>query len=111
MDLIRSVLRSSLVSIMLAVALMVSPVVIPQDAVAQIGINIGVGNSLNHGRGITCRQGERLLRNRGFRDVHMINCRGTFFNYRATRNGERFEISIRQRDGRIVEMRRISRRR
>jgi hypothetical protein len=103
-------LRSSLLSLALAVTVVASPVAVPREASAQIAI-VGVGNSLNHGRGITCPQGERLLRNRGFRDVIRDNCRGRYFTYRGTRSGERFEIGVRQRDGRIVDMRRTSRRR
>jgi len=108
---VNRMLGSSLVTLTLALAATASPIAVPRAANAQININIGVGNSLNHGRGVTCRQGERLLRNRSFRDINMVNCRGRLFTYRATRNGERFEISIRQSDGRIVDMRRIGRRR
>lgn len=105
---LKVLLRSSLLSWTLALAVVASPVAVPREASAQIAI-IGAGNSLNHGRGITCPQGERLLRTRGFRDVRRDNCRGRYFVYRATRNGERFEIGVRQRDGRIVDMRRTSR--
>ncbi len=111
MNLTMGTLRSSLASFVLALAVIGSPVTVPQEASAQIGIQIGAGNSLNHGRPVTCHQGARLLRTRGFRDVNMVNCRGRYFTYRASRQAERFEIAVRQRDGRIVEMRRTSRRR
>ncbi|MBP1887703.1 hypothetical protein [Sinorhizobium mexicanum] len=113
MNLIKMMLRSSLVSFVLVLALVASPMAVPPDASAQtnININIGVGSSLDRGRGITCRQGERLLRNRGFRDVRRVDCRGRFFIYRAWRGNTRFEIAVRQRDGRIVDMERIGRRR
>src|SRR5690348_11471073 len=96
----------------LAVALLASPLVPPPSATAQtsVNINIGVGTNLNRGRGITCSQGERLLRNRGFRDVRRVDCHGRFFVYRASRGNSRFEIAVRQRDGRVVDMRRIGRR-
>jgi len=103
--------RSSLASFVLTLAVVASPVAVPREASAQIGIQIGAGNSLNHGRPVTCNQGARLLRTRGFRDVNVVNCRGRYFTYRASRRAERFEIAVRQRDGRIVEMRRTSRRR
>jgi len=104
---------SSLVSSVLALAIVASPVALPREAIAQtdISIHIGIGSSLNRGRGITCSQGERLLRNRGFRDVRRVDCRGRFFIYRAWRGNTRFEIAIRRTDGRIVDMHRISRRR
>lgn len=105
--------KSSLVSLALALGLLTAPVGLPAEAIAQtnININIGIGTNLNRGRGISCSQGERLLRNRGFRDVRRIDCRGRFFVYRAWRGNTRFEIAVRQFDGRIVDMRRISTRR
>ncbi|MBP1871518.1 hypothetical protein LPJGGPFB_03538 [Ensifer adhaerens] len=109
----RMTFRSSFVSLMISLAVVASPVAVPGKASAQtnININIGVGTSLNSGRGITCSQGERLLRNRGFRDIRRVDCRGRFFVYRAWRGNTRFEIGVRQFDGRIVDMRRIDRRR
>lgn len=109
----RMILRFSLVLLVLSLAAVTSPVVVPVEASAQtnININIEVGTSLNSGRGITCSQGERLLRNRGFRDIRRIDCHGRFFVYRAWRGNTRSEIAVRQRDGRIVDMRRIDRRR
>lgn len=105
-------LRSSLLSLGLAVALLATPVAAPIKASAQtnVTINIGVGTNLNHGRGISCSQGERILRSRGFRDVRRVDCRGRFFVYRAWRGNARFEIAVRQRDGRVVDVRRIGRR-
>jgi len=104
--------RSSLfLSLALAVGLSVTSISVPTEASAQTHISISVGTNLNRGRGISCSQGERLLRNRGFRDVRRIDCRGRFFIYRAWRGGSRFEIAIRQRDGRVVDMRRIGGRR
>jgi len=109
MNLTPQMLRSSLASFMLALAVVASPAAVPREASAQI--IIGGGSSLNHGRPVTCNQGARLLRTRGFRDVTMINCRGRYYTYRATRSGARYEVSIRQRDGRIVDTRRTSWRR
>lgn len=104
--------RSSFfLSLVLAVGLSVPTITVPTEASAQAQISISVGTNLNRGRGITCSQGERLLRSRGFRDVRRIDCRGRFFVYHARRGNSRFEISIRQRDGRVVDMRRIGGRR
>jgi ligand-binding sensor domain-containing protein len=72
------------------------------------GDNIYIGTSLNHGRGITCWEGERLLRNRGFRDIRRVSCHGRYFVYRGWRGGIRSEIHIRQRDGRVVNIRRLN---
>lgn len=106
-------LKSRILSAALAFGLLASPLTLPQEAVAQsnVNISISIGTSLNHGRGISCSQGERLLRNRGFRDVRRVDCRGRFFIYRAWRGNTRFEVAIRQRDGRVVDIRRIGHRR
>ena len=87
---------------------LVVPVAWPAPAHA-VTIEINIGTNLNNGRAITCRDGERLLRNRGFRDVRRVDCRGRFFVYRARRAGGHFEIALRARDGRVVDLRRIRR--
>lgn len=76
----------------------------------RVTIDIHVGSDLNFGRAITCSQGQRLIRNRGFRDVRRIDCRGRIFIYHATRANRRFEIALSARTGRVVDMRRIGRR-
>ena len=100
--------RRFFVYLALILGLLVLPAAIPTPAGA-VTININVGTSLNNGRGISCAQGERLLRNRGFRDVRRINCRGRYFVYRAWRGGSRFEIAVRSSNGRVVDVRRIRR--
>jgi hypothetical protein len=83
-----------------------APVALPTPAHA-VTIEINIGASLNHGRAITCRDGERLLRNRGFRDIRRVDCRGRFFVYRARRATGRFEIALSAHNGRVVDLRRI----
>ncbi len=78
-------------------------------AVEAVTINTNIGASLNNGRGITCAQGERLLRNRGSRDIRRVNCRGRHFVYRGWRGGSRFEIAVRSSNGRLADVRRIRR--
>jgi hypothetical protein len=95
----------TLATFALALSIMLAPAVMP--AADAVTIDIRIGTNLNSGRGITCSQGERLLRLRGFRDVRRIDCRGRFFVYRAWRGGSRFEIAIRSRDGRVVDVRRL----
>ncbi|QRM55328.1 hypothetical protein F3Y30_12890 [Sinorhizobium sp. BG8] len=85
--------------------------VIASPSVAQaVTINIQIGTNLSSGRPISCREGERRLRNRGFRDIVRRDCRGRFFVYRAWRGGQRFEIALDSRNGRVVDVRRIWRR-
>jgi hypothetical protein len=81
-----------------------------QPAFAQsVNIDIHIGTSLNHGRSISCSQGERLLRLRGFRDIRRIDCRGRFYVYRGSLGIRRFEVALNARDGRVVDKRRIRR--
>ena len=76
-------------------------------------VNIHLGSNLSSGRRITCREGQRLISNRGFRDVRRIDCRGRYYVYHATsrRSNDRFEIALRARDGRVEDFRRLGRRR
>jgi hypothetical protein len=50
-----------------------------------------------------------LLRNRGFRNVRRLDCRGQQFVYTGTRRGSLYRITVRARDGRIVGYRRLRR--
>jgi len=84
------------------------PVASPTPAHA-VTINITIGSSLNNGRAITCRDGERILRNRGFRNIRRVDCRGRFFVYRARLGASRFEIAVSAFDGRVVDLRRLRR--
>jgi hypothetical protein len=59
-------------------------VLVPPPALVQaVTVDITIGTSLNNGRAITCREGENILRRRGFRDIRRVDCRGRFFVYRA----------------------------
>lgn len=92
----------------IALFVTLAPSVAPATA-SSVTVNINVGSSISNGRGISCWEGERQLRNRGFRDVRRMDCRGRYFVYRGWRNGTRWEVVLRQRDGRVVSRRRISR--
>lgn len=84
------------------------PVAMPTPAQA-LTININIGSSLNNGRAVTCRDGERILRNRGFRDIRRVDCRGRFLVYHARRGTGRFEIAVSAHNGRVVDFRRLRR--
>lgn len=100
-------LRVFIISIV-ALFVLVAPSVAPATA-RSVTVNINVGSSISNGRGISCWEGERLLRNRGFRDIRRVDCRGRYFVYRGWRSGRRYEVVLRSRDGRVVSRRRISR--
>ena len=101
--------RSPVALIGLVLSLMVTPLALATVAEA-VTINLNIGTNLSAGRGITCREGERLIRSRGFRDVRTVDCRGRFFVYHARRDGSRFEIALNRRDGRVMDFRRVGRR-
>jgi len=101
--------RRYLTCIALTLGLMIPAVAVPNVGHA-ITINIQIGTSINSGRGISCSEGERLLRNRGFRDIRRVDCRGRYFIYRGTRSGWRYEVAIRSSNGRVVDFRRLRRR-
>jgi hypothetical protein len=100
-----------LLACVLALGLLVPPVAVSTPAQAQVSINIQVGTDLNRGRRISCSDGERLLRARGYRDVRRIDCRGRYFVYRAWRGNNRFEIALSASTGRVVDYRWLHRRR
>lgn len=104
-----NVMRRFLFACLLGLGLsLVIPVTLPTPTHA-VTINLNIGTSLNNGRAISCRDGERILRNRGFRDIRRVDCRGRFFVYRARRGGNRFEIAVNSRNGRVADVRRIRR--
>ena len=100
--------RTMIAVIALTLRLLLAPALPATDAGA-VTININIGSSISNGRGITCSQGERRLRNRGWRDVRRIDCRGSRFVYRGWRGGNRYEVVLRSRDGRVMSVRRIRR--
>jgi hypothetical protein len=91
----------------LAIGLSV-PAALPTTAYA-VTVNISIGTSLNNGRAITCRDGERILRSRGFWDIRRQDCRGRFFVYRARHLAGRFEVGVAAHNGRVVDLRRLGR--
>ncbi|WDZ79408.1 hypothetical protein PWG15_28550 (plasmid) [Ensifer adhaerens] len=74
-----------------------------------VTININIGTSLNNGRAVTCREGERILRSRGFWDIRRVDCRGRFLVYRARQGAGRFEVAVAAHNGRVVDLRRLGR--
>ncbi len=95
--------RNPFIALALAISLL-TPTAVPSFAAT---VSITVGSNLHNGRAITCSQGQRLLQNRGFRDVRRMNCRGRLFTYHARRGGGRFEVTLNSRTARVTDIRRI----
>jgi hypothetical protein len=70
---------------------------------------VRVGSSVSNWNRITCTEGRSALFRRGdYRIVQAIDCRGNVFVYRAqSRNLNRYQIALRQSDGRVNSSRRI----
>ena len=102
--------RNVLATLALILALLVEPLAVPSPAGA-VTIDITIGTNLSSGRAITCAEGARRLRNRGFRDIRRVDCGGRFFIYRARRGNRNYEIAVRRSNGRVVDVQRIGRRR
>ena len=102
-------LRTLMVCLTFLIGLAVSPLGIAPEAKAQVNIDINIGTDLSLGRRISCAEGARLLRDRGFRNIRRRDCRGRHFVYRATRRGSRWEVALQSRNGRIVDVRRLGR--
>lgn len=101
--------RSLFASLCLAFGLLM-PLAVSSPAPAQgVSLNIHIGSSLNNNRRMSCGEGERLLRNRGFRDIRRLDCRGRHFVYRARRGNNRYEITVNSNNGRVVDVRRLRR--
>jgi len=107
-------IRITAASLGLAVALFFAPGGSPPPANAvtiDVNIGFGIGSNLNRGRRMSCWEGERILRNRGFRDVRRRNCSGRFFVYHGSRRGNRYEVALDSRNGRVADVRRLRGRR
>jgi hypothetical protein len=90
--------------------LLLAPVLAATAANAlSVTIDLRNGTSLNSGRSVTCAQGARIIRDRGFFDVVQGNCSGRYFAYRASRRGWRYHVSVRASDGRVVDYHRVRR--
>ena len=82
----------------LSLGLMMLPVATaPAKAGVNIDINIGGKNR------ISCRRGERIVENAGWRRVEPRNCSGRNYSYSGRRHGDRWIIIVDSRRGRIVD--------
>ena len=86
-------------------ALAIAQPIAPAQAKVQIDITIG---GMLWGKGkITCNQGSRLLRDRGYYNVSPRDCWGRHYVYRAWRNNKFFQITVDARNSRVVDRRRL----
>ena len=76
------------------------------------GYNVGPGYRYRPGYGwynpgyreagrLSCGGAKSVVRNRGYRNVATIECRGRTYTFRATRNGERARVFVNSRTGAV----------
>jgi hypothetical protein len=53
---------------------------------------------------ISCGEGRAIVRDRGFRRVRTVECRGRTYTYLGRRQGDRFRVFVSSRSGRIVDV-------
>ena len=56
---------------------------------------------------VSCGEGRAIVRDRGFRRVRTVECRGTTFTYKGRRHGDDFRILVNARTGRIADVDRV----
>jgi len=99
-----------LTTVLLTLFLTVEPLAMSTSAGA-VTLNISMGSSVSGGRAISCAEGARRVRDRGFRNVRRIDCSGRYFVYRGWRGNRQYEIAVRRINGRVVDVHRIGLRR
>jgi hypothetical protein len=53
---------------------------------------------------IACAEGREIVRDRGFRRVRTIECRGRTYTYLGRRHGDSFRVVVSARSGRIIDV-------
>ena len=60
-----------------------------------------------HRRGrISCARGKRIVRNRGFYKVKARDCRGRNYMFHARKNGKKYRVYVKSRNGRVYRINR-----
>lgn len=53
---------------------------------------------------VSCGEGRLIVRDRGFRRVRTVECRGRTYTYLGRRHGDTFRVLVSSRTGRIVDV-------
>ena len=54
-----------------------------------------------HANRISCGNAKATVRNRGYRNVSTVECRGATFTFRGSRNGHRYVLYVNSRSGAV----------
>lgn len=66
---------------------------------AATDIDITIGKN----KGISCGTGKRILEGKGYVNVQPRDCVNEIFVYTGLRNGKKWWIEVRRRDGRVID--------
>lgn len=53
---------------------------------------------------VSCGEGRLIVRDRGFRRVRTVECRGRTYTYLGRRHGDTFRVILSSRTGRIIDV-------
>src|SRR5262245_11167997 len=107
-------LKALMVAGGLCVGLMVTSPVDAARADTLVDIGIGLGAANDQGpyywparSGVSCGEGGRIVASGGFRSVKPLDCHGSEYTYRGTRDDGLYKITLRSSSGRIEDVHRI----
>ena len=75
----------------------------PQPKSPDFNIDVNLGGGGNYNDGISCGEGRSIVRHRGYKKVHAIDCSGDTFTYAARKHGQLFEVDVNM-NGIIVDV-------
>lgn len=75
----------------------------PKGPKINLNFGLGYGNSYDGYDGISCGEGRSILRHRGFKRVHAMDCSGDVYAYSAIKRGRAVEVEVGS-DGRIISV-------
>jgi hypothetical protein len=67
---------------------------------AATNVDITIGKN----KGISCGTGKRILEGKGYVNVQARDCVNEIYVYTGLRNGKKWWIEVRRRDGRVIDV-------
>jgi hypothetical protein len=75
----------------------------PKGPKINLNFGLGYGDSYDGYDGISCGEGRNILRHRGFKHVHAMDCSGDIYAYSAIKRGRAVEVEVNS-NGRIISV-------
>jgi hypothetical protein len=89
-------MRKAIIAGVVAAVFMTAGAVATQAAT---NVDITIGKN----KGISCGTGKRILEGKGYVNVQPRDCINEIYVYTALRNGKKWWIEVRRRDGRVID--------